>query len=292
MALQSATINLSTASSNLQQYISDWESGYSAFNSGYFSPAFDPTDPAKEYDQWAAGNTGNSSSSAILTGDFTYATGGGFNGYVDTLTLGNSLTGSSSAGFGQTGGLDIVFDNNVTSSDLALTEAIYLLSNQGTLDNGSVPFPPFTFTGFNTYFDTYGTTVNGTGGGDTITAWAGADVINGGAGNDVINGAAGNDTITGGIGNDSLTGGIGNDTFLYAGGWGNDTITDFGSVSGNNDVIDLRGLSSMDKALVFLNTNLMSSGDLVISDGTNHITVDGVAGNQFLNLINSDNILI
>lgn len=238
MTLQSATINLTSASSNLQQYISDWETAVTYNGDGFFSPVFNPLDPSKVYDEWASGDTSNSSSSSVMDGALTYVPPGGFAGYVGTLTLGNSLTGSAATGFGQTDELDIVFDNTVATTDTEFTTAIYNLSNFGTF-NDHAAFGT-TFSGFNSYFDTYGTEINGTSGDDTIEAWSGADVIKGGDGDDIIYGKVGNDTLhgqgdddtiygnggsdvlRGNTGSDTLRGGRGSD-FLY-GGSGSDEV--------------------------------------------------------------------
>ena len=53
------------------------------------------------------------------------------------------------------------------------------------------------------------------------------DVLDGGAGDDFLNGAEGNDYLEGGTGNDVLTGGLDFDTFVFAGEFGHDIITDF-----------------------------------------------------------------
>jgi len=93
--------------------------------------------------------------------------------------------------------------------------------------------------------------ISGQAGNDTITGGSGNDRLLGGAGNDTINGGAGNDLIVGGTGTDTLTGGAGNDVFRWefgdhgtAGTPNVDTITDFSSVAGNKDVLDLRDLLS------------------------------------------------
>ena len=57
---------------------------------------------------------------------------------------------------------------------------------------------------------------------------------------DNISGTAGEDTLFGGIGNDMLAGGAGNDTYVFARGFGNDTIHDY---SGAN-TIKFAGLKS------------------------------------------------
>ena len=53
------------------------------------------------------------------------------------------------------------------------------------------------------------------------------NILTGGAGNDTLDGRAGDDTLIGGAGNDRLTGGAGSDTFVFAAGFGKDTIADF-----------------------------------------------------------------
>lgn len=77
--------------------------------------------------------------------------------------------------------------------------------------------------------------IKGRGGDDTITGLGGKDTLLGGAGNDIIDGGAGSDILKGGAGDDTLTGGLGKDTFNIESGYGNDTITDFGSA----DIINI-----------------------------------------------------
>ena len=77
--------------------------------------------------------------------------------------------------------------------------------------------------------------VYGNGGNDTINGGEGNDLLFGGDGNDTIYGGKGNDTIygddgddilDGGVGDDILKGGTGNDTYVFAKGYGSDTIID------------------------------------------------------------------
>ena len=68
------------------------------------------------------------------------------------------------------------------------------------------------------------------------------DTISGGFGRDTIDGGAGNDSITGGCSNDLLRGGDGDDVFVFGGGHGTDTISDF---TDGEDIIDLRELTSI-----------------------------------------------
>ena len=73
--------------------------------------------------------------------------------------------------------------------------------------------------------------------GGIIRAGAGNDGLNGGSGNDELYGEAGNDTLYGndgndtldaGIGNDQLNGGNGEDTYIFAKGYAQDTINEWG----------------------------------------------------------------
>ncbi|NVJ97967.1 MAG: hypothetical protein HWE25_07440 [Alphaproteobacteria bacterium] len=90
----------------------------------------------------------------------------------------------------------------------------------------------------------------------------------------VLAGGAARDQITGGGGNDTLTGGSGDDIFIFAAGWGTDTITDF--VVGS-DILDLSatGLSFSDLTIS------ADSGDTLISDGSgNSIRLTGIASSD------------
>ena len=81
--------------------------------------------------------------------------------------------------------------------------------------------------------------------GDHLYGGAGNDTLNGLAGNDYLEGNADNDTLDGGAGDDQLFGGAGNDTYLFAGSFGADTITD------TDGTISIAGLSILDGAGAF-----------------------------------------
>lgn len=68
---------------------------------------------------------------------------------------------------------------------------------------------------------------DGGAGGDVLGGGHGSDTILGGEGNDTITGSIGVDIITGGSGNDLLSGGSDADTFIFALGFGNDTLAGF-----------------------------------------------------------------
>lgn len=86
--------------------------------------------------------------------------------------------------------------------------------------------------------------------GGIIRAGAGNDGLNGGSGNDELYGEAGNDTLYGndgndtldaGIGNDQLNGGNGEDTYIFAKGYAQDTINEWGS---DHSIVMLTDISS------------------------------------------------
>ncbi len=84
-------------------------------------------------------------------------------------------------------------------------------------------------------------------GNDIVYAGGLGDQIDGGAGNDSLFGSSGNDTLTGGTGNDLLEGNYGNDRYIFAPGFGNDTIYDLDPTEGNIDTIQfLEGIDPGD----------------------------------------------
>ena len=115
---------------------------------------------------------------------------------------------------------------------------------------------------------------------DTLKGGAGNDLIAGGAGNDTLNGGAGNDLLEGGAGNDLLIGGTGNDAFIFAPGFGKDTIQGFdASATGGQDLLIIAGLgidadNFNDEVVI---TNLGT--DTLVTIGANTITLLGVEAN-------------
>ena len=71
----------------------------------------------------------------------------------------------------------------------------------------------------------------GENGNDTSFGGEGDDVLYGDIGDDILHGESGNDTLDGGTGNDILKGGEEEDTYVFAKGYGNDTIIDSGSLN-------------------------------------------------------------
>ncbi len=84
--------------------------------------------------------------------------------------------------------------------------------------------------------------LDGMAGNDTLSGGGGIDTLFGGAGIDTLGGGAGNDILIGGAGNDAMNGNAGNDTFVFADGFGNDTINGFdANATGGQDWLDIHG---------------------------------------------------
>ena len=80
--------------------------------------------------------------------------------------------------------------------------------------------------------------------GDTLIGDDNDNVLFGDGGNDVLSGGNGKDMLIGGAHVDRLTGGLGNDTFRFTvGDPGRDVISDFSNSGGNNDRVQIAGLS-------------------------------------------------
>ncbi len=102
--------------------------------------------------------------------------------------------------------------------------------------------------------------IRGLGGHDSITGGGKADRLDGGAGDDTLSGGAGNDALVGGAGNDSLSGGSGDDTYVFAKGFGADTVNQYDTAAVRADVVRFTDLRSTDL------TSLTRSGsDLVLA---------------------------
>ena len=91
-----------------------------------------------------------------------------------------------------------------------------------------------------------GETLKGTDESDVIFGLGGNDYLLGGAGHDLLDGGAGNDYLYGGFGGYSAGSGAGNDTYVFARGYGQDTIYDFDATRGNLDTILLTDLNQED----------------------------------------------
>ena len=127
-------------------------------------------------------------------------------------------------------------------------------------------------------------------GSNVMNGTVGADLLLGMGGDDVINGDAGSDTVSGGIGNDILTGGTGSDTFVFAPGFGYDTIKDFGDgLAGNIDLIDFSafGMSAIEVLTHAIGDGATSvfnfgNGDVLFVENTAAGNVTNLTANDFI----------
>jgi RTX calcium-binding nonapeptide repeat (4 copies) len=145
--------------------------------------------------------------------------------------------------------------------------------------------------------------INAGTGADVVNGLAGNDILRGGAGADTLNGDAGNDRLNGGAGNDTMDGGAGIDTFVFAAGFGNDTISGFsngniyntGPSSGfrvggfgsslfspferGHDKLDISSYGFDDPGEFAANVKIADKGDYtVVTIGADTITLLGVNG--------------
>ncbi len=124
-------------------------------------------------------------------------------------------------------------------------------------------------------------TVDGGAGNDTLFGGGGNDALVGGSGDDTLYGddsalplaQHGADTLDGGTGNDQLQGRGGNDVYVFARGYGNDSVFDQDATAGNADRIRLDGLNRQDV-------------QLERESGTFNLLVRVLASNETLTVVN------
>ena len=215
---------------------------------------------ADTLDGGAGVDTANyASSPAGVTVSLMLGTGSGGDAQGDTLTNIENLTGSN---------LDDTLEgnagNNVLAGGLGTDTVSYAHAASGA---GGV-----------------GVTVNlaVTSAQNTVTAGtdtlSGFENVTGSEFNDTLTGTAGANVLTGLGGNDSLTGGGGNDTFVFAPGFGKDTITDFtpGPNSGQHDVIAVDHSIFADFAAVMAASAQVGADTVITADANNSITLANV----------------
>lgn len=156
------------------------------------------------------------------------------------------------------------FDSAYETSTFEQFSKYYSFQNQHFSNIMTLANSGTTYIGLDTY-DAYNGTANndfifGENGNDTLHGGNGMDSIFGGEGNDVLYGESDEDYLNGGIGNDFLYGGIGNDTLygdddndvldggagddILYGGAGNDTYV-FAKGYGSDTIIDADGLNTL-----------------------------------------------
>ncbi len=110
-------------------------------------------------------------------------------------------------------------------------------------------------------------TIEGDGGYDHLFGGRGNDLMSGGILDDTLYGAAGSDSLIGDSGNDMLHGEGDSDVFVFADGFGNDTINDFDALD-DNETIDLSAVTAITdfNDLITGGHVTQVGSDLVISD--------------------------
>ncbi len=98
-------------------------------------------------------------------------------------------------------------------------------------------------------------------------------IITGSAQANTLSGAATANKYQGLAGDDTITGGAGNDTFMFASGFGNDTITDFTAGAASDDVIEFNAVTGA--------TTYAEVLALAADDGT-HTTITVDASNSIV----------
>ncbi len=133
----------------------------------------------------------------------------------------------------------VEFADGTVWDQAALASAKYLGTEGADYINGTDDAERFEAGAGDDYVTAMGgnDAVYGGTGSDTLDGGAGNDTLYGEEGNDSLNGGAGADTLDGGAGNDTLDGGDGADTYLFARGFGQDTIYDYDQGSGGNDIV-------------------------------------------------------
>ncbi len=162
---------------------------------------------------------------------------------TDTLSGFENLTGSA-------------FNDALTGSDGA--NAVYGLTGNDVLSGG----------GGNDI-------LYGNQGDDVLYGNQDQDTLYGGQGNDTLFGEQGDDFLVGGIGIDQLSGNLGNDRFVFAPGFGADTIIDFHGTPGDFDVIQFQAGLFTGYADVQAHMTQQGSDTLIALNGADSILVIG-----------------
>lgn len=176
-----ATIELTSASSNMAAYLSSWSAGFSTTFGSFWSedeglvsdPSEVATNPDYEYTQWGNGSSG--SNGVVLNGDFQYSQGN-LTGTTTTLDLGTGYSQDDTNGIAlsQTD-LSIVTDPAYTTSGQDYLDlAVYDLTVNGSLD------------ALYDYLAQTGTVIEDTSSSDVLVGFGGADTFVFSGGTDTV----------------------------------------------------------------------------------------------------------
>lgn len=115
--------------------------------------------------------------------------------------------------------------------------------------------------------------IHGNGGNDGVSGGSGNDELYGDSGDDTLYGNDGNDILNGGTGTDDLNGGNGTDTYIFANGYGNDTINEWGS---DHSIIKLIDINSDEVTIVDQGGNLL----VKVNDTEDTLTINSFKWGQ------------
>lgn len=230
-------------------------------------------------------------------GDDIVSTGAGGDIYVggsgnDVVDLGDgndtvSVRHQTEFGFDTlTGGAGTDLIDNVSGGDfaiggLATGSGFERVNSDGFTMTGTSGDDVFDLTGIRFWELTNGQTILSTGAGDdTVIASNLSGIATNGFGTSQVayDLGAGDDTYvdTGNPDMQHITGGAGDDSFVFSSNWGQDVITDFDALS-DAETIDLSAVSNIDDFADLLANHMVQDGaDVVITDGGQTLTLEGV----------------
>lgn len=97
-----------------------------------------------------------------------------------------------------------------------------------------------------------------------------ANILTGNKGDNVLKGGDGADTLSGGPGNDTLRGGPGQDTFVFATGFGHDTVVDYESI---DEHFDIRRWTAVDDYTELKHHMKVHDGGIMITFGSDSLFI-------------------
>ena len=221
--------------------------------------------------------TGGSGNDTLIGDGNANVLNGGANGGADTLTGGGGAD-TLIGGAGNDIFIATIGDGNDSYNGGAGTDTYDLSATTAAatvnLGTGSASGADI---GIETLLAAIENVIGGQGG-DIIGGSGGINTLDGGAGADDISAGGGADILIGGLANDTMNGGAGNDRFVFAAGFGHDTISGFDAIAaGGQDFLDISplGINAADFGSSVTIADDMSGGTLV-TIGTETINLLGV----------------
>lgn len=256
-----ATIELTSASSNLEAYLSSWSSGFTSNYGAFWSSGGGletyPDDGSVTYSQWGAGQSGNKG--VVITGSFQYDLDGhdtnSDNDYDDPGEIApNDLVGTVNSlvlgtGYSQSG------------SGISLSQQELIITPDNNDPNSLFDYAIYQFTvnssiaGLYTYLASVGTVIEDTTASNILVGFGGADTF-------VFTG--GNDTVK--AGSTGTSGYADGTDMLDISAWGVTDINDldiYDNVDGNAVIENLLGSETI--TLVGVSSSVIDSSDFLFA---------------------------